>query len=93
MLLAHPQSAGHGLNLQSGGAVSVWYSLPMSLELYQQAVKRLHRQGQAKPVRNIVLLAKGTAEETVWREILTKKVKRQDTVIDALKARIKEVRK
>lgn len=93
MLLAHPQSAGHGLNLQSGGAVSVWYSLPMSLELYQQAVKRLHRQGQTKPVRNIVLLAKGTAEETVWREILTKKVKRQDAVIDALKARIKEVRK
>lgn len=92
-LLAHPQSAGHGLNLQSGGAVSVWYSLPMSLELYQQAVKRLHRQGQTKPVRNIVLLAKGTAEETVWREILTKKVKRQDAVIDALKARIKEVRK
>lgn len=93
MLLAHPQSAGHGLNLQSGGAVSVWYSLPMSLELYQQAVKRLHRQGQTKPVRNIVLLAKGTAEETVWREILTKKVKKQDAVIDALKARIKEVRK
>lgn len=93
MLLAHPQSAGHGLNLQSGGAVSVWYSLPMSLELYQQAVKRLHRQGQTKPVRNIVLLAKGTVEETVWREILTKKVKRQDAVVEALKARIKEVRK
>lgn len=93
MLLAHPQSAGHGLNLQSGGAVSVWYSLPMSLELYQQAVKRLHRQGQTKPVRNIVLLAKGTAEETVWREILTKKVKRQAFVIEALKARIEEVMK
>lgn len=93
MLLAHPQSAGHGLNLQSGGAVSVWYSLPMSLELYQQAVKRLHRQGQTKPVRNIVLLAKGTVEETVWREILTKKVKRQDAVVEALKARIKEVKK
>ena len=56
VLLAHPASAGHGLNLQRGGHISVWFSLPTSLELYQQACKRLHRQGQTRPVINYILM-------------------------------------
>lgn len=48
--LIHPASAGHGLNLQSGGHLLVWFSLTWSLELYQQTNARLYRQGQAEPV-------------------------------------------
>lgn len=59
MLLAHPQSAGHGLNLQDGGHIIVWYDIPWSLELYQQFIGRLHRQGQSKPVKVIHLVAEG----------------------------------
>ena len=92
MLLAHPQSAGHGLNLQSGGSVIIWYSLPMSLELYQQACKRLHRQGQKEKVRNYVLMGKGTYEEIVFDQILKNKEKRQDALLAALKSHIKEVK-
>jgi len=51
MLLAHPASAGHGLNLQDGGSLIVWYGFTWSLELYQQFNKRLHRQGQQEHVR------------------------------------------
>lgn len=50
LLLAHPASAGHGLNLQGGGHIIVWFGLPWSSELYQQANARLYRQGQSKPV-------------------------------------------
>lgn len=89
ILLAHPASAGHGLNLQSGGHISVWYSLTMSLELYQQACKRLHRQGQTKPVINYVLLSRGTYDETVYYQILRRKEKDQNGVLAALKARLK----
>ena len=91
MQLAHPASAGHGLNLQSGGRVNIWFGLTTSLELYQQAIKRLHRQGQTKPVLNYVLLASGTYEETVYHKILKNKEKKQDALIEALKARLKEV--
>ena len=88
ILLAHPASAGHGLNLQSGGRVSVWYTLPTSLELYQQACKRLHRQGQEKPVLNYVLLGKDTYDETVFFQILQKKEREQNAILKALKARL-----
>lgn len=90
ILLAHPASAGHGLNLQSGGHISVWYSLTTSLELYQQACKRLHRQGQTKPVINYVLMSAGTYDETVYYQILQKKEKDQNGVLAALKARLRE---
>lgn len=93
MLLAHPASAGHGLNLQSGGSVSIWFSLPTSLELYQQAVKRLHRQGQQNIVRNYILLARDTFEEEVYYRILLGKEARQNAILDILKAKIKEVSK
>lgn len=59
MLLAHPQSAGHGLNLQKGGHIIVLYDIPYSLELYMQFIGRLARQGQAKVVKVIHLVAEG----------------------------------
>ena len=92
ILLGHPASAGHGLNLQSGGHISVWYGLPTSLELYQQAVKRLHRQGQKNIVRNYILLCKGTYEERIYHTILQTKEERQNMIIETLRARIQEVK-
>lgn len=91
ILLAHPASAGHGLNLQAGGHIAVWLGLTTSLELYQQACKRLHRQGQTKPVRNYVLLAEDTYDEDVFYKILQRKEQEQNAVLDALRERIKEV--
>lgn len=93
ILLAHPASAGHGLNLQSGGSISIWFSLPMSLELYQQAIKRLHRQGQQNTVRNYILIARDTFEEEVYYRILMNKEIRQNAILEVLKAKIKEVNK
>lgn len=91
MLLAHPASAGHGLNLQSGGSISIWFSLPTSLELYQQAIKRLHRQGQPNIVRNYILIARDTFEEEVYYRILMNKETRQNAILELLKAKIREV--
>lgn len=91
LLLAHPASAGHGLNLQSGGHIIIWYGLPLSLELYQQANKRLHRMGQTEVVLIHHLVSVGTADERVLDEILTTKENRQNELIEAVKARIKEV--
>jgi SNF2 family DNA or RNA helicase len=65
MLLAHPASAGHGLNIQKGGSLCVWFGLSWSLELYQQFNARLHRQGQTKPVRIVHIVAKGCIDERV----------------------------
>ena len=72
VLLAHPASAGHGLNLQKGGSLIVWYGLPWSLELYQQFNARLHRQGQTKPVRVVHLIAKDTADNSVFGALAAK---------------------
>lgn len=68
-LLAHPQSAGHGLNLQKGGHIIVFYDIPWSLELYQQFVGRLHRQGQVSPVNVIHLVAEGQVRDKKTGEI------------------------
>jgi len=65
MLICHPASAGHGLNLQKGCHVGVWFSLNWSLELYQQLNARLHRQGQKSPVTYYRLLASETIDEAV----------------------------
>lgn len=92
LLLAHPASAGHGLNLQQGGHIVIWLSLPMSLELYQQANKRLHRMGQGAPVLVHHMLAKGTIDERVLDLILTNKEARQDKLIEALKAKLTEIK-
>ncbi len=91
ILLAHPASAGHGLNLQFGGHIVIWYGLPLSLELYQQANKRVHRMGQKHTVLIHHLLMSGTADTWVLDKVLADKTERQDALIDALKARIKEV--
>ena len=88
VLLAHPASVGYGLNLQEGGHIIVWYGLTWSLELYQQANARLHRQGQARPVIIHHLIAEGTADEQVMRAL-----KAKDTSQAALLAALKERRK
>lgn len=87
--LIHPQSAGHGLNLQEGGHQLVWYSLTWSLELYQQTIGRLYRQGQkSKSVVVTRIVAKGTIDEDVIRA-LDKKERTQDALIEAVKAHVK----
>lgn len=86
MLLAHPASAGHGLNLQSGGCVTVWFGLNWSLELYQQFNGRLHRQGQKRAVRVIHIVCEGTIDERVMR-VLSDKDAVQSSLLKALKSR------
>lgn len=71
-LLVHPMSAGHGLNLQGQNRM-VFLTLPWSLELYEQAVGRLHRSGQTQPVWVYVLLTKGTVDERVFQGLIDKK--------------------
>ncbi len=88
LLLAHPAAAGHGLNLQFGGSVIVWYGLTWSLELYQQANKRLHRSGQAHTVIIHHLIAEGTIDEDVMTALEGKK-QGQDAMLEAIKARIR----
>lgn len=87
LLLAHPDSAGHGLNLQKGGHIMIWYGLTWSLEKYQQANARLYRQGQKKPVTIYHIVARDTVDEHVV-EVLTGKATRQEALIQAIKARI-----
>lgn len=86
LLLCHPASAGHGLNLQSGGHIIAWFGLPWSLELYQQANARLHRQGQTDPVIIHHLICKGTADERVL-SALGNKSDVQSAVVDSLRAK------
>ncbi|MBP3806092.1 MAG: DEAD/DEAH box helicase [Oribacterium sp.] len=86
--LIHPASAGHGLNLQSGGNVIVWFGLTWSLELYQQTVARLWRQGQTKEtviVQHIV--SAGTIDERMLKA-LAEKDHTQATLIEAVKAEV-----
>lgn len=83
LLLAHPASAGHGLNLQEGGALCIWFGLSWSLELYQQFNARLYRQGQTRPVRIVHLVAKGTIDERVMR-VLEDKEAQQSGLLQAL---------
>ena len=87
MMIAHPASAGHGLNLQAGGHILIWFGLSWSLELFEQANARLYRQGQSKPVTIYHVITKGTIDEDVLK-VLTGKAVRQDALIDAVKARI-----
>lgn len=90
--LLHPASAGHGLNLQYGGNIIVWFGLTWSLELYQQANARLHRQGQKETVIIHHLIAKGTVDEDVMNALANKEVN-QNMLLEAVKARLKEVNK
>lgn len=85
VMLVHPQGAGHGLNLQDGGHIIVWYACIWSLELYAQANARLNRQGQTKVVRLYRIVATGTMDEAVV-ERLDKKEAGQQALLDAVKA-------
>lgn len=89
VLLAHPASCGHGLNLQEGGDIIIWFGLPWSLELYQQANARLHRQGQMGSVRIYHLVAEGTVDEDVL-QALQGKGETQEGFLRALKARVEK---
>ena len=87
--LVHPASAGHGLNLQSGGSTLIWFGLTWSLELYQQTNARLWRQGQESDTVVIHhLITKDTIDEKVM-SALKKKNKTQSALIDAVKADLK----
>lgn len=89
MLLCHPASAGHGLNLQAGGHIIVWFGLPWSLELYQQANDRLHRMGQKQGVIIHHIVARGTLDERVM-SVLAGRESTQRGLLDALKAYVEE---
>lgn len=92
ILLAHPASTAYGLNLQDGGHHIIWFGLNWSLELYQQANKRLHRQGQKEPVIIHHLLCEGTRDDDL-QQALKEKDKEQQYVLNSLKARIEKYRK
>ena len=83
----HPASAGHGLNLQTGGSTLIWFGLTWSLELYQQTNARLYRQGQKNTVVIHHIVTKGTIDERVLKA-LGKKEKTQNSLIDAVKAEL-----
>lgn len=85
--LIHPASAGHGLNLQSGGSMLVWFGLTWSLELYQQTVARLWRQGQKNTVSVIHIIAAKTIDEQIM-SALEAKDRIQSALIEAVKAEI-----
>ena len=86
--LIHPGSAGHGLNLQSGGNILVWFGITWSLELYQQTVARLWRQGQTSgTVSNIHIVTEHTIDEYILKALQGKKMT-QKALIDAVKAEV-----
>lgn len=85
--IVHPQSAGHGLNLQMGGSTAIWFGLTWSLELYNQANARLYRQGQKNTVVIHHIITRGTIDEDVMKALERKDVG-QEALIEAVKARI-----
>lgn len=86
--LIHPQSAGHGLNLQSGGNIMIWFGITWSLELYQQTVARLWRQGQTeKTVSVIHIVTDGTVDERILKALEAKDIT-QSALIDAVKVEV-----
>ena len=84
LLLLHPKSAGHGLNLQHGGSKMVFISLPWSLELYEQTIGRLHRSGQKEAVWCYILLTNKTIDERIWAALADKRAI-SDIAIEELK--------
>lgn len=92
ILLAHPASAGYGLNLQKGGSHIIWFGLTWNYEQYLQANKRLHRQGQKETVIIHHLVCKKTQDEVVM-QALGRKKNVQDYVLDNLKALVSQIRR
>jgi SNF2 family DNA or RNA helicase len=91
VLMAHPASCAYGLNLQNGGHHIIWFGLVWSLEQYEQANKRLHRQGQKRPVIIHHLVVQGGMDEDVIAA-LQRKGDTQEALMNALKARIQKVK-
>lgn len=91
LMLAQPASMGHGLNIQAGGHIIVWYGLNSSLELYLQANARLHRQGQKETVIIHRLIVEGTVDEDVIKKLEVKD-EHQDSLMEAVKARIRRIK-
>lgn len=87
VLLAHPASAGHGLNLQYGGHTIIWYGLTWSLELFQQFNARLYRQGQKHTVIINYILLEGSCDYDVLNALKAKD-KKQESLMQAIKAKI-----
>lgn len=87
--LIHPASAGHGLNIQQGGHILIWFGLTWSLELYQQTNARLWRQGQTQVVTIHHIITKDTVDEDVMAA-LEQKDMTQEKLISAVKARLEE---
>jgi SNF2 family DNA or RNA helicase len=85
--LIHPASAGHGLNIQEGGHILIWFGLTWSLELYQQTNARLWRQGQKDTVTIHHIVTKGTVDEDVLSALASKDVT-QEKLITAVKAQL-----
>ena len=92
ILLAHPASVAYGLNLQQGGSDVVWFGLNWSLELYQQANARLHRQGQEHTVFVHHLVVVGSVDEDVM-EALDRKGDCQAELLESLKARVERIQR
>ena len=85
LLLIHPKSAGHGLNLQFGGCKIIFLSMPWSLELFEQTVGRLHRGGQTKDVWCYLLICNKTVDERIWDALQDKRAI-SDVALEELKA-------
>lgn len=87
MLITHPASAGHGLNLQYGGSIMVWFGLTWNLEYYEQANARLYRQGQKKTTVIHHLLTQNSIDQKVYDSLKNKKLN-QNELMNAVKARL-----
>ncbi|NCC40369.1 MAG: DEAD/DEAH box helicase [Gammaproteobacteria bacterium] len=90
VLLLHPASAGHGLNLQAGGRHLIWMALPWSWELWSQTIARLYRQGQTKPVMVYRVVARDSIDERICR-VLADRQGGHEALLAALKAEVRDV--
>jgi SNF2 family DNA or RNA helicase len=91
LMLIHPASAGHGLNIQRGSNIAVWYGLTWSMELYKQFIKRLHRSGQTEDHVFIYrILARNTVDMRVAR-VLSKREVDQNAITDMVRVYLEEV--
>ena len=92
VLVTHPASAGHGLNLQKGGNILVWFGNTWSLELYMQFNARLYRQGQSKPVYIHHIVTRGTIDEKIIKALSDKK-ETQDGLMQSIKELMEDYKK
>lgn len=92
LMLAHPASAGHGLNLQAGGNMIIWFGQTWSLELYQQFNARIYRQGQTKPVIINHLILEGSHDEDVIHALKLKALN-QNGLMNSIKAKLEKYKK